>query len=113
MIQTWGSQRSDDITDCDIEQITAIAHGNRCSPLDHGSTLSVGGFRQRKKHGAHLKLWQAMCAATREAEQAVSMLAVGPCRPKAKDSLPLATLAEPAVKEKALKGTWVCCIRVL
>lgn len=51
-----------------------------------------------------------MCAATSDAEHAVSTLAVGPRRPKAYASRPLATLGEAAVKEKLEMATpcwWV------
>jgi hypothetical protein len=54
---------------------------------------------------AHLKEEQARWAATRDAEQAVSTLAVGPLRPKANAIRPEATLAAADVKEKALSGT--------
>ena len=53
----------------------------------------------------YLKSVQAMWVATRDAEHAVSMLAVGPLKPKAKEMRPEATEAEAAVKEKALRGT--------
>src|ERR1700736_3319336 len=62
-------------------------------------TMVVSGIRIRltppakaKRHAPALKLWQARCTATNDAEQPVSTETDGPCNPRMYDIRPEATL---------------------